>query len=410
MAAGFDRRKFQRRLACLLTAFAMILPALLFAVPDSVAQEQPEPRRNFFQRLFMGNDSPPPQPRRVQPAKPRAKATKARPKRPSEPQEPEVAIVEKLADARVLLVVGDFLGGGLAEGLSAAYAQNPNVRVLDRTNGSSGFVREDYFNWPEEIKAMLETENPAAIVVMIGSNDRQQMLVGETRENKLTDAWTKEYEARAAAFAKTIRERNIPLLWVGMPAFKSSSMTSDMLAFNDIYRDVAEDTKGEFIDIWDGFVDENGAFVISGPDMNGQPVRLRSGDGINVTKAGRRKLAFYVEKPLGKILGGAATPAIGTFGSEIPPSAMFGPMIAPSIDRTQPVSLNDPDLDGGSELLGQQVTPKGAAHMPGERLAIEGVAPEGTPGRVDDFTLPQMPPVIAIPALSEQETTSAIRR
>ena len=32
--------------------------------------------------------------------------------------------------------------------------------------------------------------------------------------------------------------------------------------------------------------------------MNGQPVRLRSDDGINLSKAGKRKVAFYAEKPL----------------------------------------------------------------------------------------------------------------
>ena len=71
-----------------------------------------------------------------------------------------------------------------------------------------------------------------------------------------------------------------------------------MLAFNDIYRTAAESAGGEFVDIWDGFVDENGAFVDNGPDMNGQPVRLRGADGINLSKAGKRKIAFYAEKPL----------------------------------------------------------------------------------------------------------------
>ncbi|TIM80838.1 MAG: DUF459 domain-containing protein, partial [Mesorhizobium sp.] len=73
-------------------------------------------------------------------------------------------------------------------------------------------------------------------------------------------------------------------------------------------RSTAESHGGEFVDIWDGFVDEEGAFVTSGPDINGQPVRLRTDDGIRVSKAGKRKLAFYAEKPLLKILGMTAPP------------------------------------------------------------------------------------------------------
>ena len=63
---------------------------------------------------------------------------------------------------------------------------------------------------------------------------------------------------------------------------------------------------GTFVDVWDGFVDEAGKFVITGSDVNGQQVRLRGSDGINLTKAGKRKLAFYAEKDIRKILGDAS--------------------------------------------------------------------------------------------------------
>jgi hypothetical protein len=35
-------------------------------------------------------------------------------------------------------------------------------------------------------------------------------------------------------------------------------------------------------------------------------VRLRGSDGINVTRAGQRKIAFYIEKPARRLLGDAA--------------------------------------------------------------------------------------------------------
>jgi hypothetical protein len=388
----------------------MVVTGLVFTAPDSFAQDQPRPRRTFLQRLFMGDGYYPEPPRQIRRSKPRKKVIKARPKRSSEPAEPEVATVEKLENARVVLVVGDFLGSGLAEGLMTAYAETPGIKVVDRTSGSSGFVRNDYFNWPAEITSIVEAEKPAAVVVMIGSNDRQQMRAGTTREEKLTVAWSREYEARATVFAAFVREKNIPLIWVGMPAFKSSSMTSDMLAFNDIYRRVAENAKGEFVDIWDGFVDENGAFVMSGPDINGQPVKLRSSDGINMTKAGKRKLAFYAEKPLSKIFGDAKAPAVGVLAPQNLPNIAIDPGVIANVDRTVPVSLTDPDLDGGSELMGVTMTPKEKAQTPGERLTIEGIAPEAAPGRADDFSGRKTLPAVASPILPADETTTAIRQ
>ena len=202
-----------------------------------------------------------------------------------------------------MLVVGDFLGSGLAEGLTTAFTQNPNVRIVDRTSGSSGFVREDFHNWPEKVDELITAERPAAIVVMIGANDRQQMLVDGVRETVRSEGWNKEYAARAAELAKAISARKVPFLWVGMPPFKSSKTMLDMLAFNDIYRAAAASAGGEYVDIWDGFVDENGAYMSNGPDINGQPARLRANDGINLARPGKRKVAFYAEKPLYKLLG-----------------------------------------------------------------------------------------------------------
>lgn len=326
----------------------------------------------------------------IQKVKPKPKVKKAKPRPPAEPETP---IVEKTPDARVVLVVGDFLAGGLAEGLDTAFADNPAVKIVERSNGSSGFVREDFYNWPEKIKSLIETEKPSVVIVMLGSNDRQQMRVGDVREQPRSENWTKEYERRTDAMGKAMQDAKVPFLWVGMPAFKVPKMTSDMLAFNDIYHSAAEKHGGEFVDVWDGFVDENGAFVTSGPDINGQAVRLRSDDGINVTKAGKRKLAFYTEKPLAKILGLAAPGSVTTVSAPTgAPVEAPKPAAAPVIvDRTAPMLLGDPALDGGSELLGATPPAKADPNLPGEKLIVEGKAPAASPGRADDFSWPPKP-------------------
>jgi uncharacterized protein len=366
----------------------------------ALAQEQPQNRGWSLRDLLF--------PRRSERIEPPLDVRKAKPKirkKPRAPVEPAVPVVEKTPDARTILVIGDFMANGLAEGLDTAFADNPNVRIVERANGSSGFVRDDVYNWPEQVKSLIETEKPSAVVVMLGSNDRQQMRVNDVREQPRSENWTKEYERRTEALGKALAATKVPYLWVGMPAFKTPKMTSDMLAFNDIYHSVAEKNGGEFVDVWDGFVDENGAFVSTGPDINGQAVRLRSDDGINVSKAGKRKLAFYTEKPLAKILGLAAP------GSVVTTAAPAGaPVEAPSlpaapivVDRTVPMLLNDPALDGGTELLGAVAAPKANPDLPGEKLILEGKAPEASPGRADDFSWPPK-------AAAATDTTTAINR
>ncbi|MEP6567019.1 MAG: DUF459 domain-containing protein [Mesorhizobium sp.] len=396
-------RVIVRRMPILILAIAVlaVATASTFHTP-AMAQQQQNRGWSLRDLLF------PRRSERVEPPldiqKPRPKARK---KAPRPPAEPAIPVVDKTADARVVLVVGDFMAAGLAEGLDTAFAENPGVRIVVRSNGSSGFVRDDFYNWPEQIKALIEAEKPAAVVVMLGSNDRQQMRVNDVREQPRSENWTKEYARRTDALGKAIASTKVPFLWVGMPAFRVSKMTSDMLAFNDIYHSAAESGGGEFVDVWDGFVDENGAFVTTGPDINGQAVRLRSDDGINVSKAGKRKLAFYTEKPLMKILGLTAPAGVVTASAPAgAPVEAPSPVAAPIVvDRTVPMLLSDPALDGGSELLGAAPPTKADVNLPGEKLVIEGKAPAASPGRADDFS---WPPKAQPATAAAGETTTAI--
>ena len=396
-------RLLPRRTPVVLVAFAVLVTGFSGLSSSPVLAQEPQPRwslRNWF--------APP---RRLEPRKEVPTVRERRPKRQSartpkrdrqsaprksvarQSAAPTKEEVAKAADAKTILVVGDFLGAGLADGLREAFADNANVRVVARTNGSSGFVRNDHYDWPAQIGPIIETEKPDIVAVMIGSNDRQEMHVGQEREQPLTEAWTREYKARLMTFAAVVTEQKLPLVWVGMPAFKPQRMSADMIAFNDMYRAAAEGAGGAYVDIWDGFVDESGAFVMTGPDMNGQPVRLRGSDGINLTSAGKRKVAFYAEKALEKFLGQTAPVAGTPVGALIPPEQFPNGL---DINSSLPISLGDPDLDGGSELLGLQTQPKRDAKSPAERLAIDGIAPEPAPGRADDFSQgskPSAPPV-----------------
>lgn len=362
---------------------AVTMLALGGLTTEPLAQE--EKPRTLFEFLFRGDRAE--TPRKAQPSrKSKSRSGRSKSAKSTRPRAtaPEVEVVEKSPNARVVLVVGDFMAGGLAEGLTEIYAENADVRVVERNNGSSGFVRPDFYDWPEEIKTLIDTEKPTVVAVMIGSNDRQEMSIGDVREEPMTDAWLKEYAARAAAFGSIVRQKGVPFVWVGMPSFKSKKMTSDMLILNDIYRTAAEASGGEFIDIWEGFVDETGAYVQTGPDVNGQPVRLRSSDGINLTRPGKRKLAFYAEKSLAKVLGAAA----GGSGPSVPFLGSGTTTVDPlSIDRTVPVSLMDPELDGGGELLGaMSPAAREDARTLAEKLAVQGIAPAPVPGRADDFS------------------------
>ena len=404
-------------------AFAL---ALSFMVPVAIwsgpahAQERQRPNLLDVLRGKPRRVTPPDDPRRVrrvQRQKPKRATTtrratrKAAPRRAAKParraakRKPAVRkpairkqaaapaaapVVEKVENAAKILVIGDFLAGGLADGLEAAFADAPGVVVVDASNGSSGLVRDDYHDWQGELPALLDEHEPRVVAVQLGANDGQPMRVDGASLRERTKEWGEAYRSRAERLAGLVEASGAELVWVGAPAFRSRSLTADVVRFNEHFVAATEKVGGAFIDVWEGFVDRNGAYVRSGPDMNGQVVRLRGQDGINLTRAGRRKMAFFAEKDVRRLLGGMDTPGFGTMaGIELPPMG-DELMQAPLQPRMSlPIALAD-DLNADDRLAG---TVQGEAASPGPATPPLGglLAPDdGTvpTERADNFAWP----------------------
>ncbi|NLR99619.1 DUF459 domain-containing protein [Rhizobium sp. P38BS-XIX] len=386
-------RTFTATMKALATAFIACVMTFGWLLQPAEAQERP--RRTLFDMLF-GNREPdypdqsseqPPPRRKVQPRK----RPTPPPRQPVvQPDTPPPA--EKLQDAKTILVVGDFLASGLATGLEDAFSTSPGVVIQSRGNVASGLVRQDYYNWPQQLTGMMDQLKPAMVVVMIGANDRQQIIGDGLNEKYGTDPWFLAYEERVQQIAKLVTSRHIPLLWVGLPSFGSDQLTASAVKLNQIYQSQTTSVGGEFIDIWDGFTDQNGEFIVTGSDINGQQVRLRTADGVNFTAAGKRKVAFYLEKPARRLLGDQASPDITRLdtGNPLPAQQASLPGAEPEkITRTPPISLSDPDLDGGAQLLGGAPAPAATAPSPRDLLVEKGQMDPAPTGRVDDYRLPK---------------------
>ncbi|GAB4359866.1 MAG: DUF459 domain-containing protein [Oricola sp.] len=391
--------RMMRGLAVLIVAAVLVQGAADVAGAPGIgtAAAHAQERRTLLDLLFRGGRrEPEPQARTAPRTEKRRRPTAPRSSAAPAPA-PKVEQVEKAENAQVILVVGDFTASGLAQGLEEAFAEVPTIRIESRANGSSGFVRDDFYDWPASIGPIIEEVKPALVVMMIGSNDRQSMRVDGTTQNVRSEAWDKEYVARINRFAKAVRGSGVPLIWVGGPPFRFKSMSTDILAFNEFYRNAAEAVGGSFVDIWDGFVDQDGAFVLSGSDINGQTVRLRNSDGISFTKAGKRKLAFYVEREIRQMFGAAAAPLQVGLEPEAFSTMRLPPLRSEAdLERIDPIPLADPELDGGVALLGDVNVPEAAsagsnplqAKSVRKRLVEDGIPPPAKPGRANDFEWP----------------------
>jgi hypothetical protein len=202
-----------------------------------------------------------------------------------------------------------------------------------------------------------------------------------------SEAWQAAYVQRIDATIAALKSANVPVFWVGLPPQRVARMSADAVYLNELYRARAERAGLTYVDIWDGFVDEAGRYVVQGPDLEGQTRRLRSGDGIFFTLAGARKLAHYVEREILRTLLASPTPVALPLPEpvvQVPgrPGATR-PLAGPVIPLTA-------TLGGGNELLGGGPTRVTTRNDPlATRVLLRGEPVTAPVGRADNFAWPR---------------------
>ncbi len=368
-------------------------------------------------------------------------------RRPSPPREdfskappPEK---RETAATRNVLVIGDAMADWLAYGLEGVYSEQPDMGVIRKHKTASGLIKYqpkgEAADWIAAAKGILATEKPDAIVVMLGLNDRVPIkeAVAEKPADKKSDGkdprankasgtategqsvdselapddadkpvarekvarppnglsefrderWVELYNRKIDEMIGVLKSKGVPVLWVGLPAVRGQKSTSDMLFLDGLYREGAIKGGITYVDVWDGFVDEAGQFMQRGPDFEGQIRQLRTSDGVFFTKAGARKLAYYAEREITRLLARStpvalpsepASPDAGAVPGQPAPRPLAGPIVP-----LLPSSIA-PD-----RLLGGPDSRPAATDSLVLRALVKGEPLAPPAGRADDFVWPR---------------------
>lgn len=358
-----------------------------------VQPAQPQPQQGFSLRRFFGVPDDPPPPARAPVARPRKAPPPTNVARPEKP---------KTNPTTQIVVFGDSLAEFARQGLDALYADDEDVAVLGKLRTGSNLVRSDPADWPNFIRATLDSGQKVTVaVVMLGLSDRQALQEGEERIDLLSDRWKDVYSRRVDAILTAFRERSIPVVWIGLPPMKSSKLSEDLLAMNEVYRESVQRNGGAYVDIFPGFVDDENRYTSFGPDVDGEPARLRTDDGVSFTRAGARKIAHFADVEIKKILESirtgtpvAATPTDGppaNIETSLPaPPEAAAPVSLPSKPLVGPVlPLTRQDVTPGGTLVSGPPKLTGDNAYPVQRALRTGIAPSARPGRADDFRWPK---------------------
>jgi uncharacterized protein len=217
-----------------------------------------------------------------------------------------------------------------------------------------------------------------------------------------TDPWAALYAKRIDDMIAALKSKGVPIVWVGLPAIRGTKSTSDLSYLDELYRERAEKAGIAYVDIWDGFVDEQGRFAVQGPDFEGQIRRLRSGDGVHFTKAGAVKLASYVDHEMRRVMSTHVAPVALPAPEAAPKSGAAG--ARPDVGPVLPLSAKDTDsgdLAGAGGRGNQALTDPTAVKVlnRGDPLAAPA-------GRADDFSWPR-PSASAAPEVAPQPLAPA---
>ena len=305
--------------------------------------------------------------------------------------------------------VGDSFGVLAADGLTQAFADKPEIAVVNKSQEASGLVRDDYYDWPKAARELAAGKDRVDFVVMmIGVNDFQQMRDGAETLEPLSDRWRTLYGERVEAVVAPFVGAHIPVAWVGLPPMRVDRLNAEVVKLNEIDREHAERAGAKYVDVWDAFADEDGQYDAYGPNVDGQNVKLRTTDGVLLTKAGSLKLASFLEAEIRRVRDKdkpqndvAALPpdieqAAGDINAQIRretaapegPPAPGAPLEPPKPEAGPILSLTAQPSSPGGALAQREATPAGEPASVVRVLRL-GETVEPRPGRADDFSWPR---------------------
>lgn len=336
----------------------------------------------------------------------------------------------KIAPTTSIVVIGDDMADWLAYGLEEVFSDSPEIGIVRKNKLSSGLLRYDGksdLDWWHAARDILAQQKADYVIMMLGLSDRQDIrqkdlakeaekiaddkrakdelekkgeqkpiVPNNTDEDAATiqlnkkvggvvdfrsDEWAKIYSRRIDETIAALKSKGVPVIWVGLPSIRGPRSTADAAYLNELYRTRAERAGITYVDVWDGFVDEDGKYSNYGPDYEGQMRRLRSGDGVFFTKHGAVKIARYVEHELRRYMSNQTPVALPSAPIETSP---FGikpaerPLAGPVVPLTGRSKESDDELAGDNDSLRLDI--RGAALTNGDAAAPRG--------RADDFVWP----------------------
>jgi hypothetical protein len=203
-----------------------------------------------------------------------------------------------------VVVIGDSIGIDLGQPLTNDLIGTGVVSATLDGKIDTGLSRPDYFNWPAELQADLAIHHPQLVVVMMGANDPQSLVVNGTAVAFGTAAWNTAYSERAGAFMDSATSSGAHMLWVGMPPMAGAGLDGQMNTVNSLVQAqaTARPTGVTFLSSRTVLGTPQGGYTAYLTNGAGSEINIRTPDGIHLTPNGGEVLSQAVMNCMRSVL------------------------------------------------------------------------------------------------------------
>lgn len=204
-----------------------------------------------------------------------------------------------------VVLAGDSLIGAIAEGYGRSVAGRDDVWWHQEVRISTGLARPDVLDWHAHLDGLLATHDPDVVVLMLGGNDDQSLVVpGGTPIHYGEPGWEAEYEQRIARLLDVASESGRQVVWLQLPAMRPDRLEASRQLTNAAALQAAAGR--------DVLVVDTGAILSpEGYTTRLEGTAVRAEDGVHLTHPGGDLVAEVLEGLLAERFGAdpAAAPA-----------------------------------------------------------------------------------------------------
>ncbi len=209
------------------------------------------------------------------------------------PAAPESVAPGKIPPMRYRIqMVGDSMMADLGHMVHSAMRERKGVEFILSAKPSTGLSRPDYFNWPVQLRGIVDRYKPDLVVFFFGANDSLPVLTEEGSVPIGGQKWRDAYAKKMAEMVEVVHAAGGDVIWIQMPAL-GTQRYKHMREIQIAQREFCEKSGVASLCADDVFSGEWGRFEPFG-NFHGKYVRLRTKDTAHVTREGNLKLIEYL--------------------------------------------------------------------------------------------------------------------